>query len=829
MSPPMDVVPDADPTPTNWDSPTKGTELPYDFVPVLHERMTAEAPIWHDGSHADPDSLYSGELRCTLTTLTPTIVGNQQVAFGEVDNQLQIEIDAYRPDINNAGEIATERQRRLNRPNANARKIDKDMADELQAIQNARNAKKLLLPLRATFLPDGPVLIPGESIAGMLRHSLGALLNAPMERVQPGSFSYRPNVLIPNGAPSSRPMAAEVIRVDLDMLTLELKLCNLQGLLFVHGDDSTLFTGLTLPATLPAGFAQANWARRIGRGRECIEPDPAGALKLAAAHRALRYQFGTAGRSGFVRNGPNPSPGPHPSVVVPQANFRPRSLIVEPAVVHQYRETLHHLGDGEHGHLARARGVLPNNWNLASHVRALQPGDVVFCEVVTVRGNDRVISFGHNFRYRWRQLNGVTDLVTHFDAGNGRWTTTRRPELSPHADERAGANGRPEKLTAVRNMFGYVVDARNKALRDAQPSLADPFDRMAGRLSFNFALERVKGGETDEDRFDGWPEPWLFLHPTVEPKPQFDRSYVPGAGCGWGGGLLVDGGKVHVQGWTPNFAGRKFFLHQGSYDATTGLVTLPPEHYDLRDLMANPGKTAHTRWDLLRFVWSDQAQIARHVSAPGRQFGFTLRFKSLRGHELAAVAAVLSPDLLAQAIHERRSDGSSRVVRRMKRHVGTDAEAYAFANKLGHGRALGLGSVRIEIDSALRWPSKAGDSVQAIDREQLKTLIWTELLEVPRLDLDILYHWLRVLKLNPERTAKPYLLKHDEKTMIKWSAAQRKEQLEASRENPFPAVAAVQPPHGQANAAPNHGGGAAGGVHRHANQRGPGHGGNRRR
>ena len=802
-----------------WTSPTEGTALPYDFVPVIPQQIKAEAPVWHDGSHPKPEELYSGELRCTLTTLTPMIVGNQQFALADVKGDLDKSIDCHRM-TNWEQEINAEfdrqnRDAQANRKFFNPRTVSTDLQGQKVKLVGASKKKKLLLPLRASFLDKSPVLIAGESIKGMVRQSLGALMNAPIERIQPASFSYRPNVNVEAGR--TRPMAAEVISVDLPTRQLEVRVFEFAEMLFVHHDDSSLFGTLSLPCDLPEAFSPTGWVKAKVRGRQCIEPQnrtrdqQAVPLSLATAHRALRYQFGTAGINGYVLNGPTARPAdPHPSVVVPKSAMKADPVTVRRSVVNQYLETRQHLGDGNHGHLARARGNLPKNWRETDHVRSLQPGDVIFCEVLPgpLPSDFKVVSFGHNFRYRWRHLNGVTDVVTHFDNANGSWVTERRPEMRAHEMEVAGTDGRPSQLTAVRNMFGYVIDAKNPTLGNAQPKFKDPFDRMAGRISFNFAMERVGDNDTDATRFVSSERGgFVFLHPTVEPKPQFGRSYVPGEKRGWGGGLLEQGDKVHVQGSTKWFAGRKFYPHQGTYNPQTRLIELGAEHYDLIELQGvRDAKSKHTRWELLTFLWGDQAQIARHVSAAGRPFGFTVRFKSLRAHELAALAAALSPDLVADVLRDKAPDRHKRSSQELRGNIGV------FANKLGHGRALGLGSVRVHIDSLVRWPQMAGNGPPiALTVHGLKGLLEHKLL--PTVHPAVLHQWLNVHKVSPSRAVKPYLFAHEGQTMVKWCTSQRNTQLKKTRADPFPGIAQpqqAQAPHAAGAQGPGAGGGGRG-------------------
>lgn len=230
----------------SWKSPTEGTKLPYDFVPVVPEDIKAEEPVWHDGSHNGAEELYSGELWCTLTTLTPTVVGNQQFELSEAGEGARGALSQY----------------------ARREGIE-------QALLDANYLKKkCLTPLRAPFLPCAPILIAGESIAGMVRHSIGALMNAPLERVQPGNFSYRPNSAIQHGRPSLQ-MAGMVEEVDLTNLTLKVRLFSVSDVLFIHASRQELSALISPDATYPVKFeARTNfggWIWAAGGERTFIE------------------------------------------------------------------------------------------------------------------------------------------------------------------------------------------------------------------------------------------------------------------------------------------------------------------------------------------------------------------------------------------------------------------------------------------------------------------------------------------------------------------------------------------------------------------------------
>ncbi len=71
------------------------------------------------------------------------------------------------------------------------------LAPPVHEVGRTIGAKSVLCPLRAPW-GARPVLLPGDSLKGLLRHELGALLGAPMERVAERSYSYRPNSLYPS-------------------------------------------------------------------------------------------------------------------------------------------------------------------------------------------------------------------------------------------------------------------------------------------------------------------------------------------------------------------------------------------------------------------------------------------------------------------------------------------------------------------------------------------------------------------------------------------------------------------------------------------------------
>jgi hypothetical protein len=127
--------------------------LPYGFVPIDITRAVADKPVLHDGSGdgSSGGALLSGEILCSMETLTPLLPGNIRYPVNEADNA-QLEQWGFN-------------------------KLPDD--------------KRIAEPLR---LEDGRIVIAGSALKGMIRMSLSALLSAPMERVKERHFTYRPNL-----------------------------------------------------------------------------------------------------------------------------------------------------------------------------------------------------------------------------------------------------------------------------------------------------------------------------------------------------------------------------------------------------------------------------------------------------------------------------------------------------------------------------------------------------------------------------------------------------------------------------------------------------------
>ncbi|MBX3185138.1 MAG: hypothetical protein KIT72_00020 [Polyangiaceae bacterium] len=134
--------------PANNAQPLPGK--PYGFVALPNELKTA-SPIWHDGTGSA--GRLSGEIRLELETLTPLLVGWERGQVGDGESDWPVPTNL--PDV---GQL--------------------------------KEKKSVLCPLRAPW-GKRPVVIPGDSLKGLLRHELGALLGAPMARTSADTFMLK--------------------------------------------------------------------------------------------------------------------------------------------------------------------------------------------------------------------------------------------------------------------------------------------------------------------------------------------------------------------------------------------------------------------------------------------------------------------------------------------------------------------------------------------------------------------------------------------------------------------------------------------------------------
>lgn len=527
---------------------------PYGFV-AIPQTHTTSAPIWHDGTSST--GRLSGEIRFELETLTPLLVGweRRQVGDNEADWPLP-------QTITGVGKLA--------------------------------DKKSVLCPLRAPW-GKRPVIIPGDSLKGLLRHELGALHGAPMERVAERSYSYRPNSLFPN-QPNPK-LIARIARVPTD--GVEMKAL----------DDKTQVRVPTKLELLPTNL-------RYDKRRE---------------HNANYYRFddgnGAAYRGGQGAGGRLNSKRNLHSRLTVNPSQPTEAAMVSQTVQNGYLATVRHLVDLEHGHFSERHPNVPNTVTgdsardrilKAAKDEVFQPGDLIWVEWDTEK--KCIVSLGWHYYYRWAYTDSVRKT-------GGR---LERHGLFPLDTEREkDSDGAPKELSPVRRLFGYTSDNEGSAgIGEKDHS------QLMGRVFVNAGLEVVGENASDDDRFLqptflkelGMPRPSAVEHYLKQPYHPQSRPSDKATLVTYGDAVGYDApGEI---------AGRKFYLDRK--DAYSGT---PWED-------ASPTNTQNER-----------STLALEASKPGRKFRFTVRFRDLDATELAAILVALCPDQFKGELGGTHADG----------------------------------------------------------------------------------------------------------------------------------------------------------------------------
>src|SRR5690606_38311953 len=314
---------------------------PYGFV-GLPQELTTASPIWHDGTSSQ--GRLSGEIRFELETLTPLLVGRER------------------------GEVGDNRS-------------DWPVPENLPKVGRLKDKKSVLCPLRAPW-GKRPVIIPGDSLKGLLRHELGALLGAPMERVAERSYSYRPNALFPN-QPNPK-FIARIARVPND--GIEMKAL----------DGSTQVRVPTKLELLPMSL-------RYDKRRE---------------QSANYYRFDD-GNGASYRGGQgagerlNSKRNLHRKLTA-NPNKPTETVTLAQSVQEGYLATVRHLVDLDHGHFSERHPDVPNTVKgdaartrilKAAKDEVFQPDDLVWVEWDTEK--KCIVSLGWHYYYRWAYTDSV--------------------------------------------------------------------------------------------------------------------------------------------------------------------------------------------------------------------------------------------------------------------------------------------------------------------------------------------------------------------------------------------------------------------------------------
>ncbi|MBX3372781.1 MAG: hypothetical protein KF817_03025 [Phycisphaeraceae bacterium] len=622
--------------------PLKLEKKPYGFIALPGEFVERE-PVWHDGSMSA--GRHSGEIRFELKTLTPMLVGCERVKldgsgsdFGPACEWRQPDAATIRsllataarqvyPDSTKSDpERRNREQRDLERDRARYEQDDgrrKQICEVKNGVGLTRRDKSVLGPLRAPW-GDRPVLIPADSIKGLLRHELGALLGAPMERVAERSYSYRPNSMYPD-AENRRVLEPRLARV-------------LPGKV-----ENRAVPDLAPPllACVPLEI------ELVGAMLDYRKRPPPPKLDYVFSHGAGGREPGDSNYRGGQGAGDqlNARRGVYQRLDLNVEPNTHRATVPEPAIA-TYLRTIRHLVDMDDGHFSsrhpdRSRGAdklveWAERIRIAAAQVVFQPGDYIFVEWDTEK--EEIVSFGWHYYYRW----AYQDTVRHKSLGTGN-----RPGLFPTSAELAALADSPEKLTAVRRLFGYTGD------NDGSRGIGkDNFSQLMGRVAPNTAVEIVGRNESENDRFErptflkelGLPRPSAVEHYIRQPADPtaHRRDRAP----------LVTYGDAAGRDSPGELAGRKFYFDRCTTDWAD-------------DSEANR--------------LNERSALALEASKPGRMFRFTVRFRDLDTDELAALLVAFCPNQFCDIL------GGS--------HEG------GYCSKLGSARPLGWGSVRIEAQS----------------------------------------------------------------------------------------------------------------------------------
>lgn len=630
------------PVPAGGQQSASPTRLPYGFVPINPDRAVQDTPVWHDGSGGG--ELLAGEILCELEVLTPLLPGNARYKKEDANSE---ELTAW-----GFGDVVAPK-------------------------------KQIAEPLRLPD-PDGRVVIAGSALKGMIRHSLGALLSAPMERVSEHHFTYRPNLGHPEAAARLVCRPAVITGVTDDRI--DVKVLPAQSAIFVHSHSALRALSVYTPGNLVT----------ITLNRSNLDIDPRtnqrrirshDANSLALNHYLYSYTGGLDGTGVLASAFPGGRGQVHQEALVPVADVGAAvNKTIPKDILRQYHLTQRIIADAKIGHLTNAH-PLTKNLGQKGVERAqrdigkatqLRVNQLIYVEIeVSATGLGEIQSFGHNYQYRWAYTSSV-----RIKAGKPRAC------LNPADCERAIEPSEerhdisPQSLTGARLLFGYVRDDETNLIGKGV------FERLAGRIAFNHAVSNEVPlflGDPDHGncvplRILGQPKPSAWEFYLQQPQ----NGTIP----------LVTYGDL-PQDAGGELAGRKFYQHQPSIS--------------VEDIKARDQNEIN----------SDQATLARFICAAGTRFRFAIRFMSLRAWELAALLAALEPHRLMP-----------------------DTKPEDYAHKLGLGRPLGMGSVRItpkdirvRLDNDVTFLSQADGEIRLRDGfDELKR----------KLNFDIDKDWLAV-------------------------------------------------------------------------------------
>lgn len=487
-------------------------------------------------------------------------------------------------------------------------------------------------------LPDDRILLPATSLKGMLRHSLTSLLDTPMQNVTERHYTYRPNLGFDKDA-RLEPRAAIVLEPPENGRNGKL-------LLLPSGTGVVFVRGKMLQDKRPGERLNGQFPGKIDGSapRQRLHP-PENKETQYLNHRLFRYSGGIDGKGALARAFSKDGKGSvYRQVLVTDRAYQDGTTLDLPQPVwNHYLKTQKILANDRIGHLAPGHPLLSKITNRDQLIRDIQQNASLSAQQLVYveydTVNEVIVSLGHNFQYRWAYTSSIC-------AKDGRL----RQDVSPLSEESPDAAGRPQRLSAGRLLFGYAGDQALAPGVDPHQFGTGDWQRLAGRISPNTAIEILEEGRP---RFANNGEP-ITLRVLGQPRPSAVEFYLQQT-------KLPD--ELITYGDLPDdaggdLAGRKYYRHQ-------------PDAATKQDCYAGSQKKTEERGTKVHLM-----------TAPGVTFRFAVRFSALRPWELGALIAALEPSRLAQLYDQENKDG--------------------YAHKLGYGKPLGLGSVRLRID-ALRF------------------------------------------------------------------------------------------------------------------------------